>query len=313
VRATLESILAGFARRQLGVAPRGQLRDAGLRPHHVDYLLRTRRLERVFQSVYRVAGAPTSWEQMLLAACWAGGERGAVASHRAACALWDLPGAEPLLEITGPRWRRARHAAVVPHESRRLDPIDLTVLDGVIPVTRPARTFLDCCALVALGAMNEGVAEQVLEEAVRRNLADIALVGTRWEALGGELRLGGRVAQRLIDRWLPATAKTDSRAEVAVYRLLRDAGLPDPTPQHRVWLGPDDCVDLDLAWPGEKVGLPFDSYRWHGGRLKHDTDATRVLQLQARGWTIVRVTDAELDAGCPNVLAVLARILRHAA
>ena len=37
------------------------------------------------------AGAPRSWKGDLLAACWAGGDR-AVASHRSAAALWDLPG-----------------------------------------------------------------------------------------------------------------------------------------------------------------------------------------------------------------------------
>jgi hypothetical protein len=309
VRESKELALAGFARKQFGVAARSQLVDVGVTSKQIDYLLQTGRLERVFQSVYRVAGVPRSWEQELLAACCAGGVRGAFASHRAATQLWTLPGGKELLEITGPRWRRSRHDDVVAHETQRFDAIDMTVVLGAIPVTRPARTFLDLCALVELGQLDEATAELALQEAVRRNLVDIALVGARAERLGGERRLGGGVADRLIKRWLPATAKTDSRPEATLLRLICDAGLPEPLPQYRVWLGPDDCVDLDFAWPGCRVGLEFDSYRYHGGRLKHDDDARRHLRLQTRGWELVRVTDAELDSGCAYALAALQRLL----
>jgi very-short-patch-repair endonuclease len=313
MRANYEQLLAGFARRQYGVVPRSQLTQVRISPRQVDYMLQSGRLERVFQSVYRVAGTPESWEQMLLAACWAGGVRGSLASHRSACAFWQLPGGDPLLEISGPRWRRARHPGVVSHETKHFDALDVAVLHGAIPVTRPARTFLDCCVLVERGQLAPETAEQMLEEAVRRNLADIHLVGARWERLGGERRPGGHVARRIIDRWLPATAVTDSRAEARLLRLLQAAGLQQPVPQHRVWFGADECVDLDFAWPDARVAIEFDSYRYHGGRLKHDVDAQRLLRLGSRGWVVLRVTDAELDAGCPNALPALRRALRSAA
>jgi hypothetical protein len=309
MRADRERVLAGFARRQFGIAPRSQLLDVGLERHHIDYLMRSGRLEQIFLAVYRVAGVPVSWEQMLLAACWAGGVR-SVASHRSAAALWELPGGAEILEVTSPRWRRARHEGVITHESRRIDPLDLTIVVGAIPVTRPARTFLDCCSLVERGVLEEQTAELVLQEAIRRNLVDITVVWGRWEKLGGERRLGGRIAKRLIDRWNPASAKTDSEAEAILLECIRGAGLPEPVPQHRVWLGPDECADLDFAWPDRKVAVEFDSYRWHGGRIKHDADGRRELRLQARGWEIVSVADEELDAGCPLALSALARLLK---
>jgi hypothetical protein len=305
--------LAGFARRQLGVVPRSDLIGVGIGARQIENLLRAGRLERVFHSVYRIAGVPTSWEQQLLAACWAGGVRGAAVSHRASCGLWRLPGREAILEVTHPRWRRSQRESVISHESRHFDPIDVTVLHGSIPVTRAARTFLDCCSLVERGLLEEKVAEQILEEAIRRNLSDVAFVGLRWERLGGERRLGGRVARTIIDRWLPMTAKVDSRAESALLHILEENGFSAPVPQHRVWFGPDECVDLDLAWPERRVGIEFDSYRYHGGRLKHDADARRLLRLGSRAWTVLRVTDAELDAGCPHLIAALTRTLRVSA
>ena len=46
----------------------------------------------------------------------------AVASHRSAAALWELPGARrDIVEITCPRWRRAQHDGLVVHESLALD------------------------------------------------------------------------------------------------------------------------------------------------------------------------------------------------
>jgi hypothetical protein len=304
--------LAGFARLQYGIAPREQLRDAQLKRHHIDHLIEIGRLEIMFRCVYRVAGTPESWEQRVLGACWAGGMRG-VASCRAAGALWDLPGGEQLLEITGPRWRRTRHEDIVAHESKHLDPLDVAIVKGVVPVTRPARTFLDYCGLVERGLLEESVAQLALQEAVRRDLVDIALVGSRWEKLGGIRRVGGRVAEKLIKRWLPGITKTDSRPEAVLLRMLHDHGLPDPVPQHRVWLGPEEPVDLDFAWPSRRVGLEFDSYRYHGGRMKHDADARRVLRLQQRRWQIVTVTDAELDAGLVHALPLLVRLLSEAA
>jgi very-short-patch-repair endonuclease len=313
MRERAEITLAAFARAQLGVSPRAQLLDAGLTDYQVRYLVRFARLERIFESVYRIAGVPESWRQGLLAACWAGGDRGGFVSHRAAAALWNLPGGEELLEITTPRWRRGRHAHVVVHETLIHEPIDITVIDATIPVTRPARTFLDCCSLVQRGLLAEATVELQLQEAIRRDLVDIAFVGARWERLGGERRPGGSIARRLIDRWLPATRRTDSRPEAVLMQLIHAHDLPLPVPQYRVWLGPDEYVGLDFAWPEQKVGLEFDSYRHHGGRMKHDLDARRVLRLEARAWHMLRVTDEELDAGCPNALAALARLLRPAA
>jgi hypothetical protein len=308
-----ERVLAGFARTQLGIAPRAQLRDAGLSRNQVEYLVTNRRLERLFRSVYRVAGVPASYRQRLLGACWAGGDRGAMASHRAAALLWDLPGGAEVLEITSPRWRRTRHEDITVHETHRFDTIDVTVFDGLIPVTRPARTILDLCGLAERGLLAETVVEAALQEAIRRDLIDIALIGSRYERLGGDVRLGGKVAARLIHRWLPSIARTDSRPETILLDLLVVAGVPEPIPQFRVWLAPGEYVTLDFAWPEAKIGLEFDSYRWHGGRIKHDADARRELRLGERDWYLIRVTDAELDAGCPHAIPNLRRQLGVAA
>src|SRR5262249_34074166 len=97
---------------------------------------------RLYDDVYVAAGAPLTWKAALLAACWAGGFR-AAASHRSAAALWELAGGRTtLVEITGPRWRRAQHDALVVHETKVLDGVDIAEVEG-IPVTALERTLLD--------------------------------------------------------------------------------------------------------------------------------------------------------------------------
>ncbi|MCU1430480.1 MAG: hypothetical protein JWL83_4480 [Actinomycetia bacterium] len=300
--------MGGFAQSHLGVVPRSHLLDLTVTPRQIQHLLALERLDRRFKAVYQVVGTPECWEQQQLSACWAGGVR-SYSSHRAAAELWGLPGGEKILEITSPRWRRARHTGVIVHESRVPESIDVTVVNGAIPVTRPARTILDLCTLAARGLIPMATVELALQEAVRRDLVDIALIGVRWEQLGRENRMGGTAAKRLIDRWLPDAADVDSRPENKLLRLLSDAGLPNPTPQHRVWLKEGDYVEIDFAWPDQRVALEFDSYRWHGGRMKHDADNRRGLRLRERAWDVVPVTDQELDAGCPHALPVLVRLL----
>jgi hypothetical protein len=312
MKAELERALAGFARHHLGVVPRAHLRDLDVSPRQIGYLQSTGRLEPLYRSVYRVAGAPSSPRQQLLAACWAGGVR-SYAGYRAAAEMWGLPGGAEICEITSPRWRRARHEGVITHESHHLSAIDFTVVDGVIPVTRPARTILDLCALAERGHMPVETVELAMQEAARRNLVDIGLIGARWRALGGVRRPGGLIAERLIDRWLPNAARTDSRAENVLLRLLSDAGLPDPVPQYVVWLGPNEHVRIDFAWPDVRAGLEFDSYEFHGGYKKYNASARRALRLKNRGWDLVTVTDDELDEGCPNALVRLRQVLGRAA
>ena len=89
-----------MARKQHGLVVRGQLLSSGIDANGVKRLLRRGVLEEALPKVYRLPGAPRTWLQSLMAACLWGG-KGAVASHRAAAALWGLEGFdEGPLEIT---------------------------------------------------------------------------------------------------------------------------------------------------------------------------------------------------------------------
>src|SRR3954468_15422324 len=92
--------LLDLASRQHGLVERTQvmLSDAAFAR-----FLASGMLVRVFPAVYRVAGAPISREQILLAACLAAGFDSAI-SHRCAGTEWSLvEGFADVIELVTPR------------------------------------------------------------------------------------------------------------------------------------------------------------------------------------------------------------------
>ena len=110
--------LPRLAARQHGVFTRAQALALGVTPRTADRRARTGTWELLYPAVYRLAGAPVTWRQSLLAACFAWGD-GAVISHRAAGALWGLPDRKACIELTVQRDRRRAYDHEV-HRPRAL-------------------------------------------------------------------------------------------------------------------------------------------------------------------------------------------------
>jgi predicted transcriptional regulator of viral defense system len=187
----------------------------------VEWRLRTGAWVAVRPGVYRIAGAPVTWHQRLMAACLASG---GVASHRAGAALWGLEGFEPgPVEVVVPGPARRRLAGVRVHRTRDLPRADVGEVDG-IPVTRPARTLVDL-ASVAGGDRLEGA----LDSALRQQLVTVAYVDRRLAAIGSAGRPGVAALRELLaarTERKPAGSQRGNRlAQLAVA-----AGLPAACP-----------------------------------------------------------------------------------
>jgi hypothetical protein len=294
---------------QHGVVGRAQLLEIGS-ARKIERRLASGVIIRRFHSVYVLAGVAKCWKQDLMAACFAGGKLSA-ASFRAGAALWYLPGAEELLEVTSPRRRRSRHAGVIPHESHYLGAADLAYVDN-IPVLRPARIINDFGLLVERGELSDQVLDQAMHEAVRRDLVSIASVWGEWQRLGGAFRPGGEAVEEMLKRFVPTLRKTDSTGESRLLQLMRAAGLPEPVPQFRVWRSETSWFDLDFAFPDVCKYAEFDPYKYHGDRDRYMRMEARRLELRDLGWDGVSVTDDELDAGAQLALRVLKGLLSRA-
>lgn len=278
--------LASLAHRQLGLVTRRQALGQ-LSRKTLEFRLAARRLEPVRRGVYRFAGSPESPGQALLAACLAAGPA-AVASHRAAAELWEVPGVladGPELTVPWPQWPRL--PGVRSHRARHLPPSHCTVLDGV-PVTTAARTIRDLAPTVGAGFL-----ARMVDSSLRRRITTL-----------GELRAVEDVAPvptlgALLEARQPGYHPGDSDRELDLARMLVEAGLPQPVHQHQVAVGGTVYL-LDLAYPAVQLGIEYDGWDTHRTRSAFDHDRRRANALALAGWTLLSFTSA---SACEEIVA----------
>ncbi len=258
------------------------------------------------EGVYRHPAVARSWRGDLLAACWAGGFR-AVASHQSAAALWGLAGGRRhVVEITCPRWRRARHDNLIVHELKAIDPRDLTVVDG-IPVTGPDLTLLGLAA-----ACSASVLEMALDRAENVGLVTPTSVRELVRRMARPGRPGIRRLRMLLDARSPEGGIPASERETMLRRGLRACHLPEPVVQHRIEHRGVFLGRVDAAYPDARIAIEYDSYEFHGGRLALVKDSERRTKLLAAGWHPFTATDAELKSGCRTLAPAIEALLRRA-
>lgn len=282
--------VTALAQRQHALVSRSQALDAGMSRRTIDRMLAAGVWERVARGVFRIAGAPRSWEQRALACVLAAGLAAAI-SHRSAAYLYGLDGFGPpgRVEITVPRGVRRRIPGVTVHETLDPEVMDTRNRWG-IPVTGPARTVLDVCAVVD----DDLTALSALDEMFRRRHVTWPEL---WECLVVHARRGrngvARFRRILVRRW----GKRSPRGVFArtVEALLVDAGLPAPDPEHPVTLDGANYF-LDLAYPDSMLCIELDDKESHLTDLAFESDRIRENRLKLAGWLVLRYTwDRLLD------------------
>jgi very-short-patch-repair endonuclease len=283
--------VARISEQQHGYFTQAQLDAIGVSPADRRWRLEAGRWERQYDVVYRIAGTPHTWKGDLLAGCWAGGPRG-VASHRSAAALWEYAGRRTdIVEITCPRWRRARHPGLYVHESKALDARDITEVDG-IPVTTPELT------LVMLGAVcSPLVVEMALDRALRCDLVTVASTKQLLRRLGKQGRNGIGTLRRIVDERDPERAPRESEKETELFALLRRNGLPLPIPQYEIFHDGQFVARPDFAYVDAKLAIEYESYQEHTGKLALERDNARRNAMLTIGWTPLGVTNADIRSG----------------
>jgi very-short-patch-repair endonuclease len=291
--------IAPIARTQHGLITTTQALDH-LTPGQLDGLLRAGTLEPARRGVYRVAGVPDSWFQLLMAACLS--RPGAYASFRAAAALWSFEGFEhDNLEITVPGPLRARLDGVVVHESRVWGPHHLVVVEQ-IPVSSVARTLCDLTAVVRPWRV-----ERAVDEALRREVVTLRTLARVAQDLEGRGRRRCTVMRDILEHRAPGYHPGESDPEKRIAALLVRAGLPEPTRQHRVRVG-GKSYRIDLSYPAARIAIEYDGWDFHKGRKSFDDDRARANDLVLLGFQVLRFTSKSSDdAIVDTVRAALAR------
>jgi len=301
---TVDRRLAQFAAAQYGLFQRSQAHDIGMNDRNLQARVRRGTLERLSRHVFRIAGAPSSWHQQLLAAAWAGGP-GCCVSHRSAAALHRFDGFRPgIVEVV--HHQRTDHRStpgVTVHVTSVLDADDVTMI-GPIPVTNAVRTLIDLGAVVTSDRL-----EEALDGADRDGLIDPHELILRHEQIRQSGRNGVGVLARLLDERDMSAKSPRSVLERRALRLITRAGLPEPACQVRVQRGDQRAAFLDLAYPQIRLGIELDSQQWHSTPRQRQRDLERQNQVVLSDWTMLRFTREDVARRPEHVAAMVRRAL----
>ncbi len=215
-----------------------------------------------------------------MAATLVGGD-GAVLSHRAALALWDLPGGwirRP--EITCGSAIRAQRGLII-HSSSLLAADEVT-RHREIPVTTVARTLLDAAAVLSYERFAHAV-----DIAERRMLDDAVSLRALLDRYPG--RRGVRAVRRLFVERRIGLDVTRQELELRFIELLARYELPKPEVNALVDTG-GGLREVDCLWRTGKLIVELDSRAHHDNLAAFESDRARDQSLVAEGFRVMRVT-----------------------
>lgn len=304
----IQRAIAERARTQLGLVTTAQVAEIGAASDLARRLTAAGRLERVGRRTLRVAGAPTSHAQQVLAACL---DTGGAASHRTAAVLHGLHGfpAGPIEVTVGRALHHGRHPLATIHTSTNL-PTDDLVRVGPIPVTGVARTFLGLAALVPL--VPEETIRTALGAAARDGLVSDAWLWWRLERLRCRGRNGVATMERIL-RDRVSLGPTESWLEQRFLELLAEHGLPTPEVQRRVRHRGSFVARVDLAFAPARLAIELEGYAHHSTREDRSRDERRRNRLILAGWTVMVFTYDQVVRDPQEVVATVRAALaaRH--
>jgi hypothetical protein len=121
----------------------------------------------------------------------------------------------------------------------------------------------------------------------------------------GAGRRGFKKLRPLLAQWVPELGRTRSVFEGMVVLAVSARGdLPLPLVNPTV-----EGYEVDLCWPGARLIVELDGRAFHSGQVQRRFDEAKSIALDARGWTVLRITFAEFDADQMAVLDGIAKIL----
>ena len=298
--------LALRAARQIGLVSLVQAKADGLTQRQVQHRVDTGAWIRVVNGVYRMADAPVTWEQAALAPCL--GYKGLIAiSKLSAVRAQGLDPAGPVPpDVTVPMGRASRLTGTTTHRAR-LTPIDIDMV-GPLPVTTVERTLVDCAAV--LGPVR---LQRLVDAAMHTKRITVRSIEDAWDrSQRSPGRWGHSKLMAALEDWR-GEIKPDTAGEARLIRVLRQWGYPEPERQIPIVNAAGETIGrVDLGWSPQRVGLEYDSERWHGPeRWAHDE--ARHAAIEALGWHLLRADKLDLRPGQAQLRNDLKRVWLGAA
>jgi hypothetical protein len=277
--------VAHLTARQHGLVTRAQALELGMSEAGIGRRVRSGEWVRVYENVFRLAAAPVTADQSLLAACLR--REGMVwVSHRSAAAFWRLDGFESdAIEVTTVAGLRTCKAVTV-HRVPEMPRPDVAFVRR-IPVTTVHRTLLDLGAVVDPDAV-----ELALECALRRRITSLDRLRRRLDALGTRGRKGPATLRALLD--IHSGTPTGSALETRFVQFLRRCRLPFPDRQVSFRDEGGFVGRVDFYFENARAVVEVDSRAHHIRRREWEADLRRRNRLTAEGYRVLHVTHERL-------------------
>jgi hypothetical protein len=201
---------------------------------------------------------------------------GAVLSHFSAGHLWNLCGSYGPVEVLR-RSGGAAHKGLRVHQTRRLEPHEVTVERG-IPVVSIERALLDLS-----GRVDSKRLERMLVQAYksgRLSWSVLDRISTKRRGRKGVGRL-----RRIATEIDPQVLEVRSVTEIDFLALWRRTEMPQPAVNVLV-----EGHLVDFLWARQKVIVETDSWGFHGDPRSFERDHETDVDLIAAGYDVHHAT-----------------------
>jgi very-short-patch-repair endonuclease len=289
----IDSALRGIAVDQLGLLSAAQALRVG-----VDYRALARRrqsgsLMPVFANVVRLGSWPTSAEQRSLGAALA--VPGATIAGIDAAVIHKIPIPKAVRNTQADVHLHVEQKRIVRIKgicARRVSrPLPTQHWHGVKLAT-PAST------LVSLGGLGaQDVFERALDHCLINKMVTAHGVVALLEGLTVRALPGRGLMLDIARKRLPNDRNRvlhRSKLEQDVGGWLNAGGVKGWSANFTVRLGTGRTIEIDFAWPDQKVALEVSPFHTHGSQKTQERDAQRRRLLILLGWRIVEALDADL-------------------
>jgi very-short-patch-repair endonuclease len=274
-----------------------QFVGAGGTRSSVQRRVRSGRWERVARGVFRIAGAPVTWQTRLWAAHLEAGPGSAIC-RRAAAQVFGMRGYDKdVVEVLQPQALDHVHEVGRLHETSLLPPEQVVRVDGFPPVTSVARTLFDLYGDPEPWLRRSGRRGREIHGEKMRRLTNNALVhlGLTVEQLAAVVatlakrgRPGSALGREILAELRVDYVPTESELEDLFLSVVASYGLE--APERQVVLGTDQLVGrVDFVYRRAKLVVEVDGGRWHDGPMERDADRRRDNELMAAGWRVLRI------------------------
>ncbi len=230
-------------------------------------------------------------------------------SHRTAARLHDMRVGARGLHLTCPPGAHHAITGVRVHESRRLESVDICLIDG-LRVTTPARTLWDLANDMGENLHRDLIQEQLIKSKPTKDELIACHRAMARQGRKGTTRMREQLLLLLDDQPFP-----ESELERRVLTELKRRDAPPLLRQFKPpWYDGVRGI-VDFADPIGKTILEADGRRWHASEAARRSDLRRDVLAGQHGWFVYRIGWQEVvhrtDSIMDDVVALVAA--RHAA